>query len=256
MKNIHDKLPPVTGVYNIIDPDSGKSYVGSTNDLNRRRHEHLALLKKGQHYNKDLQALFDKNPNQLITFEETTSREEAYRKEQNIIKLNVGDLINVATDVKSSRKDVTLSQETKDKISTALTGFKHSEEFKEKARQIRLGGKHSEEHKRKISEGNKGRIVSDETRKKISIALSGKEKSQATKEALSKAASGRIMPESTRTALTKANTGRHPSEETREKLRQANIGNKNKLGHKVSEETRERMRQSWIIRKAKKESSL
>ena len=65
------------------------------------------------------------------------------------------------------------SEETKKKISLALTGRHLSEEHKRKLGLVNLGKKHTEETKRKMSEmrkGKKHRPFSEETKKRMSIA--------------------------------------------------------------------------------------
>lgn len=42
------------GVYAIINNETGKRYIGSSKNVNKRLHEHLYYLKKGKHYNKEL----------------------------------------------------------------------------------------------------------------------------------------------------------------------------------------------------------
>lgn len=63
-----------------------------------------------------------------------------------------------------------MSDETKKKISQALTGKKISEEAKQKIREFNLGKKHSEETKRKMSESHKGKKRSEESLVNIRIA--------------------------------------------------------------------------------------
>lgn len=70
----------------------------------------------------------------------------------------------------SPRKGVTLSDETRHKISEAKKGKHHAEETKKKISEAHIGKTHSEETRRKMSESRKGRTFSEETRKKISEA--------------------------------------------------------------------------------------
>lgn len=47
-------------VYRIVCFATGKSYVGQTNNLIRRKYEHFPILEKGQHYNGKLQRAYKK----------------------------------------------------------------------------------------------------------------------------------------------------------------------------------------------------
>ena len=50
----------VSGIYVITDMKNGKQYVGQTDDLPRRRDQHLHSLQKGKHPNKQMQRDFKK----------------------------------------------------------------------------------------------------------------------------------------------------------------------------------------------------
>jgi len=96
-----------------------------------------------------------------------------------------------------------MSEQTKNKISNSLKGFKLSEETREKLSKARKGKKFSEEHKRKISEALKnkkrpymiGKKHSEETKLKISNSHKGKIFTQEHKRNLSKGSKGKILSE-------------------------------------------------------------
>ena len=48
------------GVYRIYNSTNGRSYVGLTKSLPRRRKEHLRLLGRGEHHKKELQVDYDR----------------------------------------------------------------------------------------------------------------------------------------------------------------------------------------------------
>lgn len=48
------------GIYSIRHKESGRFYIGSTNDFQRRRQEHFNALRKGKHHSAYLQKVFDK----------------------------------------------------------------------------------------------------------------------------------------------------------------------------------------------------
>lgn len=82
------------------------------------------------------------------------------------------------------------SEESKQKISNSLKGFKHTEESKIKISKGLVGRKVSIETRKKISESNKGTVFSKERREKISNALKGRVLSKECLEKRSKSISG------------------------------------------------------------------
>lgn len=54
-------FPDAPGIYRCVNINDGKSYVGQTNSLSKRKQEHLALLKRGAHSNRQLQRAWDKH---------------------------------------------------------------------------------------------------------------------------------------------------------------------------------------------------
>ena len=90
------------------------------------------------------------------------------------------------------------SEETRRKLSEAMTGKNHSPETRKKISESQLGGKRSkpsEETKRKMSESSTGKVHTPETRKKISNSClgrpsprKGKKLSEETRKKISEAA--------------------------------------------------------------------
>lgn len=172
----------------------GLFYVGSSDDLNRRKNEHLYELRRGSHVNKRMQAAFDCDSNPEFEFYPTASREEAYAIEQSLLKSNSlnGSLLNDLMVV------TVVSDETKSRISQALmnhpvtaesrarmgeskkgndfwVGKKHRPESIEKMSASQLGNSNakghsvSEEQRQKLRERATGRVMSAETRLKVSM---------------------------------------------------------------------------------------
>lgn len=50
------------GIYQIVNTKNGNVYIGSSNDLNRRKSQHFHCLKNGTHTNPKLQAAYAKAP--------------------------------------------------------------------------------------------------------------------------------------------------------------------------------------------------
>lgn len=55
MRKIESKLRKQCGIYIIINLVNGKRYIGSSNDLYNRLHEHFHNLKNNKGHNKHLQ---------------------------------------------------------------------------------------------------------------------------------------------------------------------------------------------------------
>lgn len=222
MKTIDDTTISSPAVYSIVDPNTEQMYIGSTNNLNRRRHEHLKLLKDNNHYNNSLQNNYNNDESQLLFHTPTKTREEAYQLEQKMIDKFKDShlLLNIASDVKSSRKGAVLSDKTKELIKIASTGRKLSDETKEKIRQANIGKTISAEHKSKLLASNIGRNCSDETREKM--RQSKLDNTYYNVEAARLSNIGRKMPDNTRAAIREANLGRKMKPELKQKIIECN----------------------------------
>jgi len=71
-------------------------------------------------------------------------------------------------------KGISMSEESRLKMSISSTGFKHSEETKKKIGIISKGKKHTEKTKKKMSDNRKGMVFSKEHRLNIAKSKTGK----------------------------------------------------------------------------------
>lgn len=151
---VKNELTGKPGCYIFTDPDNDKLYVGSTTNLATRTNSNLSALKHNKHHNKDLQEVYNRNPNIAMMVKPTNTVEEAQQLEQEVVDkfFPTGKLCNAAVE------DVTRS---------------------------RLGLPVDEEHRKKIGDGNRGKVISNETRLKTSEALLDKPKSEEHKQNLS-----------------------------------------------------------------------
>lgn len=157
------------------------------------------------------------------------------------------------------------TEETKAKMSAALSGRIFSEEHRQKLRVAALGKIIPPEQRAKLRAANLGRkpsaesleknrlaqlgkIITAETRAKISAAKRGHTTSEYTKEMVRLSNRARIYTDETREKMSAAQKGRRHSEETKEKIR---VGNLNK---KLSPETRARISAAQIGRKHSEET--
>lgn len=166
------------GIYRIFDRE-GREYVGSSEDLPRRRREHFNSLRNGTHKNILLQRAFDKYGEEFLDFEILLLCEKSRLNdyEQTVLD-NVKTHYNISKNVGAPMRGRKHSTETRQKMSKshwsrnpdawkvkkrlkeANLGRKHSTRTREKLRQINKDrgswGNHSEEAKHKLSEMNMG----------------------------------------------------------------------------------------------------
>lgn len=154
-----------SGCYCIEHTSSGKVYIGSTESLADRTGKNISALKYGRHKNKQLQSLYDLDPDIKIYIQPTNDVLAAQNLEQTTVDAlkNSELLCNVAVnDVTKTRLGVKVPKEIVEKIVAANTGRKASEETKRKLSESRKGVILTEEHKKKLSEIHKNRLSTEE----------------------------------------------------------------------------------------------
>ena len=172
-----------SGIYIIKNHINGKFYSGSAVDIEKRIYEHVWALRNGRHCNIHLQRAWDKNKEEVFSFEKylICKKEDLIFNEQltidaSIIRYGRKNIYNISPTAGSSlgRKH---SEATKIKIGLTSkgrwTGKHHTEETKRKIRLNNIGK-------------NKGKRASPEARKKMSEARRGKKFSKKWKLNLSK----------------------------------------------------------------------
>jgi NUMOD3 motif len=151
----------VPGAYEILHVKSGRRYVGSTGDLYQRECSHIALLRRGTHFNRELQAAYDEDPEIYFTAVPCHDREEAFGLEQAVVDRDGDELFNRGVvDVRNPAKGLVPTVEHRRKIGDANRGRY-------------VGIPLSEDHRSKIGEALRGKPLSEETRRKLSVAHMG-----------------------------------------------------------------------------------
>lgn len=144
-------------VYIIINNVNGKVYIGSTNSITDRFGNHKRTLNNGIHHNEHLQNAWNKYGSDSFEFKTLMVCPDKERNhcEQMFMDLYDSQNHDCGYNIKDAEGHF-IADETKFKISEALTG-------KQK----------TEEHKQKISKSLTGRTRSEESIKKQSESMSG-----------------------------------------------------------------------------------
>lgn len=137
--------PTTSGIYKISNLVTGKCYIGSSVNLQRRWQEHYYDLCKNQHYNAKLQRTWNKHTESAFRFEIIELVLSAFLLEREQYWL---DRIKPY----ERNKGYNLN-----KYANSCLGTKRSPETIEKHRIASTGKKHTDEAKAKISHANKGR---------------------------------------------------------------------------------------------------
>jgi group I intron endonuclease len=191
-----------SGIYTITCLINNKVYVGRSKDWKKRLKEHKSILNKNQHLNQHLQSAWNKYREENFTFELLEEYEEEFLPSMehwwcnmlnvhnrefgyNIEPTSPFGMTHLSKETKEKlskslkgrvvwNKEVSCTQETKDKIKKTCIGKKTSAETKEKQKKAKLGKKHTNEAKENMKIAQKGRTFSTETLKKMSEAKKGK----------------------------------------------------------------------------------
>lgn len=171
-----------SGIYQIVNTQTGKVYIGSSATVPERWRQHRHLLRRGLHHSVKLQRSWAKHGEEAFVFSvlECAPTERLIQREQAWID-SLRPFYNVAP-LAGTRRGVKLSAETRQKMSAARVGKSPSPETRAKMSAWQLGRKRSAETCRKVSESkkaaglkgrpafNKGVPHSEETRAKMRAA--------------------------------------------------------------------------------------
>lgn len=185
-------------IYAIENHKNGKKYIGSSFEPNKRKIRHWYHLRHGKHVNAHLQRAWNKDGENAFVFSvlEVIDEPSLLREREQWWIDHLDPQYNIATDTRCPalgqipwNKGVSISEETKQKISKAMmgrpgsmNGKHHSHETRHKISVACQLVEHGEEWCKKIGDALRGkhrkptwtdRKHTDESRAKISAARKG-----------------------------------------------------------------------------------
>ena len=163
------KYPMIgVGIYAILNRTNGKHYIGSSNDLRKRKNHHLCYLRKNKHANRNLQNAFNK----LTEFDfeifciEYCEKDSLQEREQFYLDTHTGPIYNVFKQAYSVTGE-----------NHPMFGKTHSKDAKQKIKAARANQKisHSPETRYKIGSGTRGKPANMNHIRKMVKAREGKD---------------------------------------------------------------------------------
>lgn len=161
-------------VYKATSKTSGKSYIGITNDFDRRRKQHKSLAKNPKTHFHNAIKVYGFDDFLWEVLEECANTEELYEREIALIKEH-NTFDNGYNMTIGGEGNLEPTMELRNRWSEARKGKTHSEETKRLISESRKGISFSDEHKASLKESRNNRDgASDETRAKMSKNRKGK----------------------------------------------------------------------------------
>lgn len=180
-----------SGIYRIVNLVTGKLYIGLSTDIFGRLRQHLSDLRNGSHHNAHLQRAFILHGEgsfefevlELCDAEELSQREQFYISEYRSYDPNFGYNKTYGGEFGShteeTRKRISSSHANVSGQNNPRYGVSMSEETKIKISVSLRGRSKSDVTKQKIGEANKGKVRTAEQRRRYSEANSGENHPQA-----------------------------------------------------------------------------
>lgn len=201
-----------SGIYEILNTATDKSYIGSSRNLKDRFITHQFELKKNVHANRKLQNAWNKYGEasfkfiviEYVKIEKLLTREQYWITVLDVVKngYNISPSATNSLGVRhtpEARMNMSIahigkiaSAETRQKMSDSRKGKPAHPNAKAALLKSRIGAVASDETRRKISESSKGRKMSFENKLKVSLVHTGRKITEETRKKMSIASSGRI----------------------------------------------------------------
>ena len=151
-----------SGIYMILNLKTGKCYIGSARNIEKRKKEHFAMLCRNMHHSLKLQNSFNKHGEESFRFsviEKVSYLDSLITVEQKYIDLydSSGKLVYNTRPNAASNRGHKFSAEYCEKQRIAQTGKKQSPEVIEKRIAPLRGKPLSESHKKALGDSKRGR---------------------------------------------------------------------------------------------------
>lgn len=192
----------MTGLYTITQVASGRHYIGSSMNVERRMMNHRTLLRSGKHENERLQFSWNKHGESAFDFSalEEVPAETLLSREQAYLDAFFDDLYNLS------------------RVAGVPPNMR--------------GVQHSPAHRANIGAATKRRMAAHPVeRNRLADLTRGRPQSVEHRAKISRARTGVSLSAETRAKIARAGVGRKHTEETRAKMRAS------ALGHPVTAET-------------------
>ena len=219
-----------SGIYSITNTVTGHQYIGSAINLSKRKREHMAALRRGDHGNVPLRRAWWKHGEDCFRFSALLlcNASNLLFYEQRAIDV-FQPIYNICK-VAGSRLGARYSEEAKRRLSEQRRSaprtdaqLRHLRSLADSARGT-VRGPMSADVKRKISSSTAGKRLSQEHVAKIAAASKGRLHSEEAKAKISAALRGRKKPplsDAHRAAISARHSGRKHSPDSIERMRQA-----------------------------------
>lgn len=216
---LNDLIRNKSGIYQIRNILNNKRYIGSSNNLLKRRTAHATKLKMNYHPNDILQNAYNKYGDENFVFEvvefcnvvDLVDRENFYINLYKVCDKDFG--YNICPDAEHHLT----SDITKEKLRQNALGNKNW-----------LGKKHTRETKQKQSAWHKGKVVKESTKEKLRQINLGKKIPEKTIKKMSESKKGMFAVEKNpmwgKTGELNSFFGKNHTDETKEKIKQKKMG--------------------------------
>lgn len=161
------------GVYRWLCTATGKSYVGSSQNLAKRKAEHLRKLRQLRHENPKLQNAWNKYGSSAFEWEVLVYCPVSDLLFHEQIAMDAMDVVrngyNISLIAGAPMRGRTMSAASREKLSVALEGIEKSPEWIERIASAHRGMKRSADACQNISNSLKGRTISESQLRGLAI---------------------------------------------------------------------------------------
>ena len=181
----------ISGIYYIKNNINNKYYIGQSVNIKQRKQQHFAELRHNTHRNAYLQNAFNKHGENAFEFKLIKACKPRYLNRFEKLYIKIYDSYDNGYNLTEGGENPPilkgknnpmygrkLPRETKQKISEALKGKKHTPEARQKMSKANSGEnnpmyacKHTQETKQKISKTKSGKSLAKSTKLKISSKM-------------------------------------------------------------------------------------